>query len=114
MILNGKVINPGELRIPIVLKSRAVASGAGGFASPTYTTLASVKAKWVNAHGAELLADNAKQAEGLATALIRYLVGVDNTVIVEKDSLAYEITSVDDIQEKHEYIEFKVKRMKAG
>lgn len=114
MILNGKVINPGELRTPIVLKSRTVSSGAGGFASKTNATIASMSSKWTNAHGVELLSDKALQAEGLATVLIRYLAGIDNTVIVEKDSKPYEVISMDDIQERHEYIELKVKRMKAG
>ena len=66
MILNGKLINPGELRTPIVLKSRTVTQDAGGFASPSHSIIASVKAKWTNIYGKrgmEFLADNSYQAD---------------------------------------------------
>lgn len=114
MILNGKVINPGDLRTSIKLKHKDVTQDSGGFPVKAYVDIDTVWARWTNAHGNELVADNAVQAEGLATVLIRYIAGLDTTVVVEKDSLNYEITSLDDIQERHEYIELRVRRMKAG
>ena len=114
MILNGKAFNPGELRIPITLKTRSVSVETGGFGVPGWSTLDTVLAKWVNVHGSETWTADASGADAPATVTVRYLSGLDETCAVEKDSLLYEIVSMDDIQARHEYIELKVKRMKAG
>jgi SPP1 family predicted phage head-tail adaptor len=114
MNLGGKTTNPGELRTSIALQSRTVASGDGGFKVAGWSTQATVWAKWSHAHGAEVWTAQAVQAEAPATVLIRYYAGLDTTWAVLKGSDRYEIVSVDDIFERHEYMELKVKRMGAG
>jgi SPP1 family predicted phage head-tail adaptor len=114
MNLNGKVINPGELRTSITLQERAVTPDAGGFGVKSWSDIATVWARWENAHGSEAWTANTAGAEQAATALIRYRSDIDTTCAVLKGSDRYEIVSLDDIQERHEYIELKVKRMVAG
>lgn len=114
MILNGKVINPGELRTPVTLQERTTATDAGGFGSPTPSTIATVMAKWTGAHGTEAWTAQTLQAQRAATVLIRYRSDVDETCSLLKDGERYEIVSIDDIQARHEYLELKVRRMMAG
>ncbi len=114
MNLNGRTINPGDLTIQIALQSRTISSGAGGFQSPAWSTQATVWARWSNVHGSEVWAAQSVQAEAPATVLIRYYPGLDTTWAVLKGAERYEIVSVDDIFERHEYIELKVRKMRAG
>ena len=114
MILNGKVSNPGELRTSITLKRRTASGDAGGFQKPTWTTVATVLAKWINAHGSEVWTADMAGAKQAATVMIRYRSGLDTTCAVEKGGVLYEIVSIDDIQERHEYMELKVQRMGSG
>ena len=111
MILNGRVINPGELRTKVVLQSRTFASQAGGFQAPTWATAATVWCRWTGAHGSEVWAAQAVEASQPATVLIRYRLDVDLTYSLTLDGIRYEIVSVDDIQQRHEYMELKVQRM---
>lgn len=114
MIIGGRVWNPGEMRTSVVLKKREVATDAGGFHAATWTTLATVFSKWVNVHGREAWDAQAAGAESAATVTIRYRNDIDTTCAVEKDGVVYEIVSVDDIQERHELLELKVKRWSPG
>ena len=110
----GWFMNPGELRTEIVIKQRTVTSGAGGFSSESYSTLGTVLCRWVNAHGAEVWAAEAVQALQPATLTLRYLSGVDTTCVVELNGVRYQVVSVDDIQNRHEWMEVKVQRMVNG
>jgi SPP1 family predicted phage head-tail adaptor len=114
MRLGTKITNPGEIRTKITLQSRTVVQDAGGFSVPGWTTIAAVWSKWINAHGSDVLQAQIEKVDAPATVLIRYRSGVDTTCAVLKDSLRYEIISIDNIQERSEYLELKVIRMKAG
>jgi SPP1 family predicted phage head-tail adaptor len=112
--LNGKVTNPGELRTRVVLESRSVSIETGGFQAPAWSTIAEVWAKWINAHGPEVWTAEAAGAVAPATVTIRYRAGIDATCAIRKGAERFEIVSIDDIQERHEYLEIKVKRMRSG
>jgi len=114
VILNGKVINPGDLRTAITLKKRTVTSDAGGFPIQSWTKIADVLAKWMNAHGSEVWTADMAGAKMPATILIRYRSDVDTTCAVEKGTQMYEIFSIDNIQERNEYLEIKVQRLESG
>jgi len=114
MKINEKPFNPGELRTPVTLKKRTVSAETGGFQTPTWTTIASVYARWINAHGNEAWTANSAGAEAAATVTIRYRAGIDTTCAVEKDGKLWEIVSIDDIRERHELLELKVRRMRSG
>lgn len=114
MNLNGKVTNPGELRTSVTLQSRTFTTGAGGFPIPSWSTIATVWAKWVNVHGQEAWIAQTAQVGQAATVTIRYRSGVDTTCAVLKGSDRWEIISVDNIQERNEYLELKVIRRLEG
>lgn len=114
MRIGTKVTNPGERRTQISLQSRASTPDAGGFMVPSWTTVATVDAKWTNAHGNEILQAGIAGVDAPATVLIRYRSGVDRTYAVLKGSIRYEIISIDNIQERSEYLELKVVRMEVG
>ncbi|MBE3038436.1 MAG: phage head closure protein [Chloroflexi bacterium] len=112
MNLNGKISNPGELRVPITLQGPTMTADAGGAQRPTWATLTNgaVLAKWVNVHGMEAWAVNqAGIAVSAATVTIRYRADVTSRCSILKGSERWEIVSPDDIQERHEYLELKVK-----
>jgi len=115
MNLNGIPTNPGKLRTPITLYRRAIVTDGGGFGvAGKGALIAAVYSKWTNAHGQEAWAAQTVQASQPATVLIRYRADVDATCLIEKGALDFEIVSLDDIQERHEYIELKVKRITVG
>jgi head-tail adaptor len=114
MNLTGKPSNPGELRVPITLQGPTVAADAGGAQRPTWTTLTNgaVLAKWVNVHGIEAWAvDRAGKAVFAATVTIRYRADVTGRCSILKGSDRWEIVSLDNIQERGEYLELKVKHV---
>jgi SPP1 family predicted phage head-tail adaptor len=114
MNLGGKTINPGEFRTWITLERRAVTIGNGGFETPTWSTITTCWARWRNAHGNESLQAALQSAEAPATVMIRYVAGLDPTCAVKKGLDRYEILSIDNIEERSEYLELRVKRMKGG
>jgi SPP1 family predicted phage head-tail adaptor len=81
---------------------------------PDLVLEAEVWSKWVNVHGVEVWAAQAEQAEQPATVLIRYQEDIDTTWVIVKDGINFEIVSIDDIRERHEYMELKVKSMRSG
>lgn len=114
MNLNGKISNPGELRTLITIQARSVSTETGGFLTPEWSDVAEVWAKWVNAHGAEAWTAASLQAEMPATVTIRYREDIDQSCALLKGANRFEIVSMDNIQERGEYIELKVKRMRSG
>jgi SPP1 family predicted phage head-tail adaptor len=114
MIINGKVTNPGEMRTLITLMSRAITKESGAFQSRSTTTIAEVWSKWTNVHGSEAWTAASLAASMPATVLIRWRDDVDASCLVTKGSDLYEIVSLDNIQERNEYIELKVKQVVAG
>jgi SPP1 family predicted phage head-tail adaptor len=111
------MINPGELNTPITLKSRSIITGgsaAAGFRIPSYDEIGQVLAKWVNVHGSEVWSSQTVNAMKAATVLIRYQAGLDETCVVDKGGEVYDIVSIDDIQERHEYMELKIKKAVGG
>jgi SPP1 family predicted phage head-tail adaptor len=114
MRINEKPINPGELRTPITLKKRTVTTDAGGFKKEVYASAATVYARWQNAHGREVWTADMAGAIAPATLLIRYMAGIDESWVVDKNGEIFEIVSIDNIMERNEYLEIKVKRLKTG
>ena len=109
MIIGNKPTNPGELRTPVTLLKRTIFTDAGGFQAQSVETIAAAWARWENVHGSEAWAASAVATEA-ATVLIRYRAGLDETCLVRMDGTIYEVVSMDDIQQRHEYLELKVKR----
>jgi SPP1 family predicted phage head-tail adaptor len=113
MRIGGKTTNPGEMRTRIALYSRNITTSEGGFQVPDLVLEAEVWSKWVNVHGSEVWAAQSAQAEQPATVLIRYQEDIDTTWVIEKDGINFEIVSIDDVRERHEYMELKVRRLRS-
>lgn len=114
MNIGGKTTNPGELRTQITFLSRTATGDAGGFQVPALTAVATVWAKWTNVHGSEAWIAASTTAEQAATVLVRWLANLDPTWLVRKGSDLFEIVSPDNIQERGEYIELKVRKWRPG
>lgn len=100
----------------MALGTRGVSTETGGFqvGMVNFTAVAQVWAKWVNAHGQEVWAAEAANAVQPATVTIRWRPDVDPTYGVRKGSQWHEIVSMDNIQERNEFLELKVKRVISG
>lgn len=114
MILGNRPTNPGELRTQISLVKRTITTDAGGFQTAGTTSIATVWSKWENVHGSEVWSAAAINAIQPATVLIRYNSQLDETCLVQKGSNLYEIVSIDDLRDRHEYMELKVRRAVEG
>jgi SPP1 family predicted phage head-tail adaptor len=120
MIIGGKAVNPGQLDTPITLQKRTMATDAGGFEKPIWSTIAAVMAKWTGVHGSEawtimqVRMERAATAIRAATVLIRWRSDIDESCALLKDGERYEIVSIDDIQARHEYLEIKVQFVHGG
>ena len=115
MKIGSKVTNPGDLRTKIELVSVVQSQDAGGFYQQAETVSKTVWAQWTNIFGMEAVRAAAAGVEISATVRIRYLAGVNNSWQVRKGGETFEIiTDVDDIGERHEFMEFKVRRMAGG
>ena len=99
-----------------MLERPAITKDSGGFLSRTsYTEIAAdVLVKWTNAHGAEVWEAEAVQAKQPATVWMRYRSDIDVTCVIKKGSTRYEIVSLDNVGERDEYIEVKVKALTNG
>jgi SPP1 family predicted phage head-tail adaptor len=115
MRINEKPTNPGELNIKISLFQPTVITDAGGAQMlDKGSKIADVWAKWVNAHGSEVWTADMAGVKNSATVMIRWRSDVDETCLVEKGDRLFEIVSMDNIRERNEYIELKVKRIVKG
>lgn len=114
MIIGNKTTNPGELRTSITLGYRTVTTGTGGFQTTTINAFATAWARWTNVHGQEVWQAEALNASKPATVLVRYDSRLDETCLVQKDDQVYEIVSVDNIGERGEYMELKVRALVEG
>ena len=109
MKIGERITNPGELRTVVTVQNPTVAQDTGGAQSPTWADVATVYAKWTNAHGLEVVTSDALASVQRATVLIRYLASVTAKSAIVKDGERWSLVSPpDDIQERHEYMELVV------
>jgi SPP1 family predicted phage head-tail adaptor len=66
--------------------------------------------KWVNAHGTDVFTAMQMQLREPATLTMRYHKDINTKLIVYKGTDAYEVISVDDVEERHAWMEIKVQR----
>lgn len=77
---------------------------------------AAVKCKWVNAHGTETFTAMQLQLREPATITCRYTPLINEKLVVRKenDPEPYEVISVDDVENRHKWLEIKVQRKEAA
>ena len=117
-----KYANPGELRTPVYFLR--IERGTDSEATITETQVSvfaddsgkplPVFCKWVNSHGVEVFEAMRLDLNEPATLTVRYSPKLlDKTLIVKKDfdaDDAYEVVSIDDVEERHRWLEIKVQR----
>ena len=114
MILGNRTTNPGELRTPITLQVATFVEDSGGARKQAWSNFVSnpnVYAKWVNAHGPETAAQ-AEISIQRATVTIRYRSDVNNATAILKGSERWQVKSIDNIQNRNEYLELQVELVK--
>jgi SPP1 family predicted phage head-tail adaptor len=75
-------------------------------------TTPTVWARWINAHGAETVQSTSLQDTQRATVLIRYRADVIPAWRILKDGEAWQILSVDQVQDRNRWVEMVVERTK--
>lgn len=111
-----KYANAGELRTPVYFKSITRSTNENGYPEDTETNVFgagnAVYCKWVNAHGTEVMTAMELDVKEPATITMRYSPLIVPTLIVYRgeDVDPYEIISVDDVEQRHVWLEIKVRR----
>lgn len=104
----------GEMKTKITIEGRKISQGANGYPAITWEDLfgGKVWCKWVNAHGQELYEAMRLNIKEAATITMRYSPLVDGQCRIyrEEDPKPYEVISINDVLDKHQFLEIKVKR----
>lgn len=110
-------INAGELRTKIRIQNQ-VSSGIGSFATKSWVDVGNtsasdtpkyIYAKWVNVHGSEAWIADSVQAEAGATVTIRYRPNVTHSCRILLGDMVYKIVSLDNVRQRNQWLEIKVK-----
>jgi head-tail adaptor len=110
MNLNGRITNPGELRTPVQFQNPTVTKDAGGAQQVSWSALDTAYVKIVNAHGVEAVTSDTLKNVQRATWTRRYNASVTNLTSGLLNGQRWQVISVDDIQNRHEYMELVVER----
>lgn len=112
-----KSANPGELRTPVFFKRHSRDKDREGYPVEAEVNVfgkgVPCMCKWVNAHGYEVFQTMQLEIKEPATITTRYSPRLlDKRLIVYKgdDSRPFEIISIDDVEERHVWLEIKVQR----
>lgn len=102
----------GKLKTPITIKSVTIGTDADGTQTTTEATVITGKCFWKNAFGNEAVENLRLNLVETATITMRYssLVTVRQLVYRTGDSVAWEIASVDNIEQRNRWMELKLKR----
>lgn len=112
----GYNVNPGEMRDRITFQSPTLSSDAGGAQTKTYANVGTnptVWARWINDHGQEAVQSEALKSAQRATVTVRHREDILTTWRVLKDSEAWQVLSVDQVQGRNHWVELRVERVKA-
>jgi len=108
-VIDGIDFKTGDLRTPIDIYYKTQ-TGTGGFKTETYLKLMSAFCQWVNAHGTDAVIANADQVLKQATVTMRYHASVTENCRVVMGGVTYEIvTGIDNIRQRNQWIQFKVR-----
>ncbi len=112
----------GSLRAKIRVQHE-VATGSGSFAKKSWYDLDdsthtgsayNIPAQWVNVHGTEAWIADSVQAQLGATVTIRYRSDIMPSCRILLGSMVYQIVSLDNIRQRNEWLEIKVKATVMG
>lgn len=69
-------------------------------------------AQWINDHGQEVVSSEVQKSEQRATVRIRYRGDIVETWRVMKGGEAWNILSIDPVQDQNRWVELRVERVK--
>jgi len=107
----------GDLRTVIRIQ-KEVTTGTGSFATKAWYdlddtlhagTTYNIPAQWINVHGSEAWIADSVQAQLGATVKIRYRSDITPSCRILLGTLPYQIVSLDNIRQRNEWTEIKVK-----
>lgn len=111
-----KDANSGELRTAVQFKTITRVIDDEGDPTEVETNVfgdgKSVFCKWVNSHGTDVYLAMQQQLREPATLTCRYSPLINETLLVYKgaDTKPYEIISVDNVEDRNEWLEITVQR----
>ena len=114
---------PGEMRSRIVIARLVHGTDSEGYPARDWMPLfdgEAIPCRWTNAHGAEVWRQAQLDVKESATVLMRYTPAVDIRCRIWKagddqtEQNAWEIIGLDNVQERGELLELKVKRVVPG
>jgi SPP1 family predicted phage head-tail adaptor len=109
------LVNLGDMRTRITFQLPTLTVDAGGAQIPGWANVNAspvVWARWVNTHGQEVTQSETLQSVQRAVVTIRYRADVKESWRVLKDGVAWQIISVDPVQDRNRWTELVVERAK--
>lgn len=103
--------NAGELRTPITLQVPTIGTDPSGAQTIAWANAPAnpvILAGWVNAHRDKVIANEALKYVQRATVTIRYRNDILPTWRIVKDGMNWTILSIDDVQNRHRWMELIV------
>lgn len=107
-----KYVNAGELRTAVKFTRIARIKDDDGYPTETEVEVIKTTCKWVNVHGSEVFTAMQQQLQEPATITMRYspLINQKLTLYKGTDTEPYEVISIDDVEDRHKWLEIKVQR----
>jgi len=113
MKLGNRTTNPGEMRTPVLFQNPTVSKDAGGAQVLSWSDLDTAYVKIVNAHGQEAVGSEVLKSVQRSWWTRRYHASVTTKTSAVLDGQRWQVISVDDIQNRHEYMELVMELAKA-
>jgi SPP1 family predicted phage head-tail adaptor len=101
----------GEMRHRITIQRVTISTNDNGYEMETPELIKEVWAKVSNLHGSEFFAAKAIQAENTVKFTVRYMSGLDQSMQILFQGKVYNITAIDNIKYRNEYIEILAKEV---
>ncbi|MBP1920320.1 phage head closure protein [Youngiibacter multivorans] len=101
----------GEMRHRITIQRVTISTNENGYEVETPEVIKEVWAKVANLHGKEYFAAKAVQADNTVKFTIRYMSGLDQSMQIHFQGKVYNITAIDNIKCRNEYIEIQAKEV---
>ena len=113
-----KYANAGELRTPVTIMKLIDGTDEDGFPRQEWVDLFGmpVLCKWVNAHGSEVYEGMRLGLQDTATLTMRYSPQINARcrIFLQDDPDPFEVISLDNVENRREFLEIKVKRVIAA
>ena len=119
----GQYANAGEMKTPVIVEAYADEKTKNGYSQKVWKNVfgedKTIRVKWTNVHGTEVFEAMGLDLKQPATLKTRYsplitetcrIIRVEDREKEERESLYYEVISIDDIDDAHAQLEIKVQR----